>query len=249
MTDWRKRRGTNLFLLGLGVLAVICLILMGNWQLHRLAWKTDLISKVNTRAYGTPVEAPKQPEWPTVTADTHAYERVKVTGHYLQSPEFSVKAVTDLGPGFWILTPLQRDTGNIIWINRGFVPTEMRDAKDRPAPPAGDVTVTGLLRVTEPEGTLLQSNDPAINRWYSRDVAAFSAEDGLGPTAPYFIDAEKNDADDEWPRGGLTKITFRNNHLQYALTWYGMAIGLAAAMIYVVRLSRRKSNGNDEDDD
>ena len=101
------------------------------------------------------------------------------------------------------------------------------------------IRITGLLRLVEPDGTLLQANDPAQNRWYSRDVAAFSDYLGLPQPAPFFIDADHAGTPDAWPRGGLTRLDFRNNHLQYALTWYAMALLLVAGTGYVIWLARR----------
>ncbi|MFD1696207.1 SURF1 family protein [Roseibium aestuarii] len=249
MTDWRQRRRANLVLLGIACVAVICLVLLGNWQLRRLAWKTTLIAQVETRAHGAPVPAPARADWPSVSADTHAYLRVAASGRYLPGHDTPVKAVTDLGPGYWILSPLETNAGEIVWINRGFVPTELRDPDAHAPVPAGPVTVTGLLRIGEPEGTLLQANEPEKGRWYSRDVDALSASAGLPSPAPYFIDAEQGADPAAYPRGGLTIISFRNNHLQYALTWYAMALGLAAAIVFMVRLARRPARSSELDDD
>jgi surfeit locus 1 family protein len=99
----------------------------------------------------------------------------------------------------------------------------------------------GLLRFSEPGGRLLQANDPAAGRWYSRDVAALAAQQGLtGPVAPYFIDLVATPgAAPIWPRPGLTVLQFRNDHLVYALTWFALAAIMAAAIGYVVLDARR----------
>ena len=103
---------------------------------------------------------------------------------------------------------------------------------------AGETTVTGLLRITEPGGMLLRSNDPAAERWFSRDVEAIAAARGLTDVAPYFIDADAASDGPGWPVGGLTVIKFHNNHLVYALTWYGLALMVAVGTVYVIRQSR-----------
>ncbi|PMW08503.1 Surfeit locus 1 family protein, partial [Pseudomonas sp. GW456-11-11-14-TSB2] len=90
-------------------------------------------------------------------------------------------------------------------------------------PPGGTATVTGLLRLTEPKGAFLRYNDPGTNRWYSRDVSAISTARGLGPVAPYFIDADAGPAATA-PVGGLTVERFTNNHLVYGLTWFALAV-------------------------
>ena len=98
--------------------------------------------------------------------------------------------------------------------------------------------MTGLLRLTEPKGAFLRSNDPGDDRWYSRDVAAIAAARGLSDVAPYFVDADATPNLGGLPVGSLTVIAFPNNHLVYAITWYGMALMLAGAVIYVLRGGR-----------
>ncbi|TYC49775.1 SURF1 family protein [Rhodobacterales bacterium] len=248
MTDWRKRIFLNSVLLGVAGLVVVCLVLLGNWQLRRLEWKTELIHAVETRAFGDEVAAPARAEWPGVTPETHSYLRVRAEGRLLGGHTLFVKALTELGAGFWMLQPLERPDGEIIWINRGFVPSEYRSSPDRDdAADTDEVTVTGLLRPTEPGGTLLEKNAPDENLWYSRDTKAFSRQEGLGETAPYFIDADPAEDVTGYPRGGLTIINFRNHHLQYALTWYTMALMLVGGVGYVVWLSRRPPTPNDDD--
>ncbi|MEM6463235.1 MAG: SURF1 family protein [Pseudomonadota bacterium] len=246
MTDWRARKSTNLLLLLIGAVLVACLVMLGNWQVRRLDWKVGLINAVETRAHGTPVEAPPYEDWHAINADSHAYLRVTAQGNLLHNNEIAVQAVTEIGAGYWIMTPLVRENSETIWINRGFVPPELRDPATRPNVDSEAVSVTGLLRISEPEGTVLQSNDPATNRWYSRDVDAFSLHKGLSDTAPFFIDAGAGEDPQAWPRGGMTRIDFRNSHLVYALTWYSMAALLAGAMVYVVWLSRRPPADGDD---
>jgi surfeit locus 1 family protein len=160
--------------------------------------------------------------------------------------ETLVQAVTELGPGFWVMTPLRTDDGEEILINRGFVPPELTDRAKRAAGlPATPVTVTGLLRISEPHGGFLRANQPAQGRWYSRDVAAIAQARGLANVAPYFIDADSAPNAGGWPRGGLTVVRFPNSHLAYALTWFGMAAMSALwgawPGIEAARSRRRKS--------
>ena len=134
------------------------------------------------------------------------------------------------------LTPLQSPAFTVL-VNRGFVPQDRRSPATRPeGQVAGEVTVTGLLRLSEPGGGYLRSNDPAGNRWYSRDVAAIAAAGKLGATAPFFIDADATPNPGGLPVGGLTVVRFRNSHLSYALTWFALAGGLALA----VAIARRR---------
>jgi len=217
---------------------VILLCGLGVWQVQRLQWKTDLIARVEARLAAPPVAAPGPAEWVALGQDADEYRRVAVEGHYAFSDEVLVQAVTAQGSGFWVMTPLVTPEGWAVWINRGFVPQDRREAADRLAP-AGDQQVSGLLRITQPDGAFLRTNDPAGGRWYSRDVGALSQTKGLGQHAPYFIDADRGQDATALPIGGLTVVSFRNSHLSYALTWFAMAAGLAAGAFYV--LSRDRS--------
>jgi surfeit locus 1 family protein len=139
-----------------------------------------------------------------VSAATDEYRHVTVTGTLLDESRTLVQAVTELGAGYWVLTPLRTADGSIVMVNRGFIPAGDRDRVARGAtPPRGTVaatsadanaapstTVTGLLRMSEPRGAFLRHNDAAANHWYSRDVLAIAAARGLTHVAPYFIDAE-----------------------------------------------------------
>ncbi len=219
-------------------LALIALVLfggfiaLGSWQVARLQWKTALIERVNARVHAPPVAPPADPS-------DKEYLRVKVSGIFLHRLAVPVQAVTVLGPGFWVMTPLKLADGAIILVNRGYVP------KFIPEPVvSGPVEVTGLLRLSEPGGAFLRDNDPRHQRWYSRDVAAIAKAQGLQRVAPYFIDAEAwPQGAGNWPVGGLTVIAFHNNHLVYALTWYALAAMVAGAYLFVRKLDRRSRAG------
>lgn len=223
---------------------------LGAWQLQRLAWKQALIERVQARLAAAPVPAPGPAAWPALSREADEYRRVSVHGRFAHERETLVQASTELGSGWWVLTPLRTDAGWWLLVNRGFVPAEARGRGQRAATEiAGDVTVAGLLRLSEPGGSLLQHNDPAAERWYSRDVDAIAAARALdagaqaAPVAPYFIDAAAAQGPgvptDGWPRAGLTVLRFTNNHLGYALTWFGMALGTLGAAALLLRHERR----------
>ena len=229
-------RGRSLLARGLVLAAIAGFIALGVWQLERRAWKLDLIARVDARLAAEPVAAPGPADWPAITRADDEYRRITATGHFRHDLETPTQAVTELGPGYWILTPLETPDFTLL-VNRGFVPLDRRDPKTRPdGEAAGEVTVTGLLRLGEPGGGFLRANDPGAGRWYSRDVDAIAAARGLsGPVAPYFLDADGAANPGGLPVGGLTVVSFRNSHLSYALTWFALAGGLALAAVIAGR--------------
>jgi surfeit locus 1 family protein len=220
-------------LFGTVVLAAALLLALGIWQVERRAWKLDLIQQIDQRVDAPVVDTPGPAAWPSITAATDAYRHVRASGEWLRDKDTRVQAVTAQGAGQWLLTPLRTDAGFIVLINRGFVAADGKAAL--PAlPPRAEIT--GLLRITEPKGGFLRANDPAADRWFSRDVAAIAQARELGEVAPYFIDAAADPAQPV-PVGGLTVISLPNNHLVYAATWFVLA-GMVGA--FAVRLWRSR---------
>lgn len=224
----------------LALLAVLfaALVALGTWQVQRRAWKLDLIERVEQRLASDPVAAPGRRDWSQIGRPDE-YRRLIVTGTFRHDLETCTQAVTVRGPGCWVLTPLQTAEGWWLLVNRGFVDPQQRDASMRAAGQvAGLVTVSGLLRLSEPGGGFLRANDPAQERWTSRDVAAIAKHRALPATdvAPYFLDAAETVPGG--PVGGLTVVRFRNSHLVYALTWYGLAALAAFGGVLVLRAGR-----------
>ena len=215
------------------LLAAIGFTALGIWQVERRVWKLDLIARVEAGIHAPPAPLPARRSFDPRTQE---YRRVRLHGVFLYDRETLVQAVTEHGAGFWVLTPL-RTASETVLVNRGFVPSAKTA---RWCGPDAQATVTGLLRATEPEGGFLRSNDPAANRWHSRDVAAIAQARGLGPVAPYFVDADAAPNPGGYPIGGLTVIAFRNNHLVYALTWFALAALSAAAAVLVLRQPKRR---------
>lgn len=211
---------------------------LGVWQVQRRAWKHALIERVQDGLRATPQElsatvfqaspaarfgqntaAPTMPE----------YRRVHLHGQYLPTPGILVQAATILGSGYWLMAPLQCDDGTVVLINRGFVPARWRTAPL--LPPAGPVHVVGLLRVSQPHEAWLRHNEPAQNRWVTRSVPDLAKALGLSQVAPFFVDAgDPTRAPDPnalqepaHPVEGLTQVQFSDNHLLYALTWFGLS--------------------------
>jgi surfeit locus 1 family protein len=223
-------------MIGFMAACTLMFLMLGIWQLERRTQKLALIAAVRQRLHAATEAAPGPTQWPRISFAGDGYRAVRARGLFLHDRETLVRAVTELGPGYWVLTPLRTDRGWTVLVNRGFVPPENRARRARRAgEPGGTVTITGLLRISEPKGSFLRANDPRQDRWYSRDVAAIGRARQLEGLAPYFIDARASDEGEGQPVGGLTVLTFPNNHLQYAITWFSLA-GLAA--LATVRLAR-----------
>ena len=218
--------------------AIGLFVALGVWQVERRGWKLRLIAAVDQRVHAPPRSAPGPSAWRAVSADTAAYAHVRVRGVLLNERATSVQALTERGAGYWVLTPLRTDAGWTVLVNRGFVPPERRTALGGPATP---VTITGLLRITEPKGAFLRSNDPAAGRWYSRDVGAIARWRGLKDVAPYFVDADATPNPGGYPVGGLTVIAFPNSHLSYALTWFTLAALSLVGLVLLLRRERERA--------
>ncbi|MDK3018233.1 SURF1 family protein [Pseudodonghicola flavimaris] len=213
---------------------------LGIWQVHRLHWKLDLIERVDSRIHADPVAAPGPEAWDGLTAESAEYTRVRLSGRFLNDQTVLIYTPSDYGPGDWVLTPLLRDDGTIVMINRGVVPEARAQAGDYDIE-TGEVTVTGLLRMSEDRGWLFsRKNDPENGNWYRRDIGSITRAKGYERAAPYFVDAELGDPQ-AWPRGGRTVVSFRNSHLSYAITWFTLAVVVLAGygLVMAHELRRR----------
>lgn len=223
---------------------------LGSWQLERRIWKLALIDHVDQQLQLSAIAAPGPDSWGGLVPE-NVYQPVVVSGRFLHESETLVQAMTTHGSGYWVLTPFETEAGFIVLVNRGFVDSLHKSIESRrlPALEANQlVELTGLLRITEPRGRMLQANKPAADRWYSRDVEAIGNRRALaGDTfAPYFIDANPSGSQEgvdvqQWPVAGLTVVSFRNTHLVYAITWYLLALLCVAAIALVVRVGRNRS--------
>ena len=235
-----RPRSTLVLAVLVGVAVLLCagLAALGGWQVQRLGWKQALIAQVERNVHAAPVAAPAPSTWPAL-GPQDVYRRVHAQGRFDHERELLVRASTELGAGYWVMTPMRTAQGWWLLVNRGFVPSAMRGQ----VPPAeGEQRIVGLLRASEPKGSLLQDNDPAAGRWYSRDVSAMAAVQNLdGPVAPYFVDrqAQGPEAATAWPRAGLTVLRFQNHHVVYAITWFVLAAMVAAALAYLLAQERQ----------
>ncbi|WP_375407880.1 SURF1 family protein [uncultured Methylobacterium sp.] len=208
------------------VLAI--LVGLGFWQLQRKSEKEALIGQIIARSRVEPPAAlPRVEDW-NPAADE--FRRVRVGGRFLHEKETLVHGLAAGSvpgralQGFYVMTPLARSDGGTVLVNRGFVPTELKDPTRRAeGQVASEVTVTGILRGPEPRTMFVPAPDPARGEWYNRDVAGIAASRHLGDVPPFLVEADATPNPGGWPKGGQLRVDLPNNHLQYAFTWFAIA--------------------------
>ena len=209
--------------------AFAVLIGLGVWQLKRLHWKEGLIAEIETRTKGEPISLDQAIAIAREGRDP-SYYRVKVEGRFDHAKELYLYAVSEGRAGWHVITPLRTEDGEVVLIDRGFVPDELRNPASRAQGELdGAVAVTGIVRVPETQGTFTPDNEVGANRWFWRDLQAMARSIGAAEVAPFYLEAEKSDVPGGWPEGGQTRLELPNNHLQYAITWF-----LLAACLLVV---------------
>lgn len=240
------RRTGQLLMLVLGTIAFALLIALGTWQVQRLHWKNALEAQIAERIEAQPLPLAEMEVRYRATGDVD-YWPVTLSGTFQHDGERHFFATWEGQSGFYVYTPLRLDDGRYVLVNRGFVPYDLKDASTRPAGQVeGAVTVTGLARnpLTEKPGSLVPDNDLAKNVFYWKDRDAMAATAGLPQGAvvlPFFVDADKAANPGGLPVGGVTMIDMPNNHLQYAVTWYGLAAALLGVMgVWLLRRPERK---------
>jgi len=217
------------WLTGICLLAIALLVTLGTWQAQRLQWKLDLIAKVEARlaASSQPL---RQVLAETDTLEEALYRKVSLRGRFDHAREIYLFTSKGVGTaGYQVITPLILEDGSTILIDRGFVPEGLRDPATRPeGQVGGKVEVIGLLRLAVPKSTFTPDPDIAGHTWYHRDPVAMAASIGISETLEVMIDANAAPNPGGYPQGGKTIVTFTNNHLAYAITWYGLAFALLA---------------------
>lgn len=240
-------RASFLLATGLSVVAFALLVGLGLWQMNRLAWKEALVETVRTRTAQAP-ETLLKGTWDDLDPATDEYRPVQVSGVFDHARETLIYTVLSdakgpiRGPGFWVITPLMLPDGSAILVNRGFVPQDEKDASRRAAGQVtGPVTVRGLLRFAEEPSWFVPANQPERNAWYRRVPAEIAAARGLKEAAPFVIDADGTPNPGGLPLGGQTRVEFPNRHLEYALTWFGLAATLLGVYVaFLVTWLRRR---------
>ena len=199
------------------------LIGLGVWQVQRLHWKLALIAEVNGHMTAAPISLDRAL---AMDADSVQYRRVTLSGRFDNAKEAYVFTTGAGGePVYHVLTPFVTDNGRTLLVDRGYVPKDRLDPAARSSI-AGESTLVGVWRVPDAPGAFTPAPDKVHRIWYARDLQGIAATDHLRLAAPALIEADATANPGGWPKGGQTVVSFRNEHLSYAITWFGLAAGL-----------------------
>jgi surfeit locus 1 family protein len=240
----RKRRSSVLDATVSALVGVVILSGLGIWQLDRKISKENLIATLNARLSRAPEDLPPRASWPRLRQDGEEFRRVAFPAEFLDGEEALVYTAgsplrSDVkGPGYWVFAPARLAGGSIVVINRGFVPDDHKDPAMRAeGVPHGIVDVVGVMRWPEIRGSFTPADDPKKNVWYLRDSNSIATFKKWATAAPFYVDQESPTPAGGWPKPGKLEVRLPDDHLQYAITWFGLALALAG--VYVVWLARR----------
>jgi surfeit locus 1 family protein len=234
------------------LLAFIALIALGTWQIQRKAWKEGLIAALDAQLAAPPIALPPPASWPNLDRQKDEYRRVTLSVTFDNSHEALVFAapstfrpdITD--PGYWVFTPARLAGGQTVMVNRGFVPDGKQAPKSRPLGQiAGPITIVGSMRWPGARHWFTPADEPAKNLWFTADPQSMAAAKGLGPVAPFYVEQESPVPPGGLPKPGKLMVTLPDNHLQYALTWYGLALVLVIWFAAWAFSSGRGETGDD----
>jgi surfeit locus 1 family protein len=227
--------------LGLLIPALITfavLVGLGTWQIERKAWKEALIASLNARLDAPPRVLPAAAAWPSLEAANDEYRRVAFAATFDNAKAALVYAAPSAfrpdvtGPGYWVFTPARLADGSVVLVNRGFVPEGRQDPKSRgDGDTAGTVDLVGTMRWPESRHWFSPHDESDHNLWFTRDLAAIAAAKGLGGIAPFYVEQEGPVPPGGLPQPGKLVVDLPDNHLQYALTWFGLAIVLVVVFV------------------
>ena len=235
MTAHAPREGGRSLVLAsiLALVGLAVLIGLGTWQLERKAWKEGVIATLSDRLSAAPVPLPARENWPKLDPKRDEFRRVAFAAEFLHDKEVLVyTAGSSLRPdvsgaGYWVFTPARLLGGSIVLIDRGFIPEARKDpGARREGQVSGVIDIVGALRWPEPRGLFTPADSPGANLWFTRDPESVAQAKGLGPVAPFYVAMEQPAPPGGLPKPGVLHPNLPNNHLQYALTWFGLALTL-----------------------
>lgn len=237
LAEKRRRRGAVLAFALAGMCAFAVLLALGTWQVQRLHWKEDLLATIEERRNAAPRPLTDIETRLATTGDVD-YWPVRLEGRFRHEGERHFFATHRGQSGYFVHTPLEVAPDRFVLVNRGFVPYDRKDPATRAEGQVeGEQSIVGLARarLDEKPSFIVPDNDPAANIFYWKDLAAMAASSGVGSAddyAAYFVDADASPVPGGLPVGGVTIVDLPNNHLQYAVTWYGLALALAGVLGY-----------------
>ncbi|WP_411033142.1 SURF1 family protein [Shinella sp. BYT-45] len=222
--------------------ALAVLVSLGTWQVQRLHWKEQLLADMAERRAAAPVPLAGI-EAMAARGEDIEYRPVTVTGTFANDRERHFFATWHGRTGYHVYTPLELADGRFLFVNRGFVPFEAKEPEMRKQGQlTGEQAVTGLARarLAEKPSAIVPDNDPSRNIFYWKDLNTMASSTGIPADrlVPFFVDAGDAPNPKGLPIGGVTQFDLPNNHLQYAVTWYGLALALTGVALYA--LFRRK---------
>lgn len=226
--------------------ALIVLSGLGVWQLERLAWKEALIATLAERQAAPPSPIPAREQWPKLDPGTDEFRRVALRASFPISSEARVYSGgaglrDDIkSPGYFAFAPVRLPDGATVVINRGYVDNANPDATLKPLGVAeGAVDLVGVLRWPERPGIFVAAHSERQDLWFARDHQAMAARYGWGEVAPFYVEQESPVPPGGLPRPGPLTVKLRNDHLGYAMTWFGLAAVMLVAFGFWVRSRRR----------
>ena len=240
-------------------LAIITLVMLGTliglgvWQLHRKDEKRALIAALDERLAETPIQLPAAAEWTTLTQARDEFRRVRFSAALDPSNDAMVYSSgsairADIsGPGTWAFVPAKLAGGATVVVNLGFVQNTLQDRAQQDRAVAtlasGPQTLTGYIRFPERAGWLTPADNLQKRLWFTRDHMAMAGTLGWGqPTgnvAPFYVDLEQPVPASGVPKPGPLSVNLKDNHLQYAITWFGLAAAVVIAFGFWMRGHRK----------
>lgn len=235
-------------IVGLGVVALVMvavLVSLGVWQLQRRVEKHAVIAALDERLDATPVALPPRAAWPSLTRERDEFRRVTFAASFEARPAAHVYTSGSglrpdvVGSGAWVFAAADLAGGGTVVVNRGFAPETAPGAGVAEAAdgwPAGALQLTGYLRFPERPGWLTPAADPARRLWFARDhrdmARALGWGQPAGEVAPFYIDLEAPAPASGVPKPGPLAVHLKDKHLEYAITWFGLAAVVAAAFAF-----------------
>ncbi len=212
------------------------LVSLGVWQIERKEWKEKLIAAISSELHRPPSELPPKSLWPNLDASHAEFRRVRFPAEFLSGQEALVYSIGSVGrgppgPGYLVFARARLPDGDFVVVDLGFVP-EGRQHAALVADPSGPVNIVGVMRWPEQANLFSPADNPARNLWFRRDHLAIASAKGWGQVAPFYVDLESPAPASGLPQPMPPSANLRNNHLQYALTWFGLAAALLA--VYAV---------------